>query len=226
MRYRGRRGRCGSLGGRLDDTRGDGVAADQSTLGDDALDYANQLDESARVWLSARGLSRHTISTANLGFVGRPAKDSHSRFRGAISIPYHNPDGGVRTIRFRYFQGAYTNKYDNIRGQKVHLYQVAQTTRPHVWLCEGEFDSLILTQMGFPAVGIPGSQSFNPSWKYLFTNCESVSLVFDSDEAGRKGADRLGSILGDVVSTLRRINLPPGMDVTDMYQADAEELKR
>jgi DNA primase len=53
-----------------------------------------------------------------------------------------------------------------------------------------------------------------------------VSLVFDSDEAGRKGADRLGSILGDVVANLRRINLPPGMDVTDMHQADAEELKR
>jgi DNA primase len=103
---------------------------------------------------------------------------------------------------------------------------VANTVKSRVWVCEGEFDSLILTQMGFPAVGIPGSQSFHPAWKYLFANCEEVSLVFDSDEAGRKGADRLGSILGDVVANLRRINLPPGMDVTDMHQADAEELKR
>lgn len=202
------------------------MAQGKSTLTEDSEAYALQLTETAKVWLAERGLSPHTQQSHRLGFVGQPQHDGHHRFQGAISIPYHNPDRSVRAIRFRYFQGAYSYKYDNIKGQRVHLYQVANTVKHRVWVCEGEFDSLILSQMGFPAVGIPGSQSFHPSWKYLFANCEEVSLVFDSDEAGRKGADRIGRILGDVVDTLRRINLPPGMDVTDMHQADAEELKR
>lgn len=192
----------------------------------DAECYATQLDPSGHDWLRARGLTDASIKRGGLGRVINPLRPQHHRFTGAITIPYRNPQGGVRTIRFRYFQGAYTNKYDSLKGQKQHLYEVANTARPRVWVCEGEFDALILTQMGFPAVGVPGVSSFNPSWKYLFANAEEVSLVFDSDDAGRRGADRLGSILGDVVDTLRRINLPPGFDVTDMYMADQDELKR
>jgi DNA primase len=118
------------------------------------------------------------------------------------------------------------HKYDNLKGQTLHLYNVVHTTKPKVWLCEGEFDSLILTQMGFPAVGIPGASGFKPDWKYLFCNCEQVSLVFDSDEAGEKGAQRIASILGEVVlGDLRLIRLPEGLDVNDCYLRDPEELR-
>lgn len=184
-----------------------------------ALLFQAQLRPQDRRWLKLRGLTDSTIDRYLLGYV------AEGRYRNAISLPYLNPDGTVRSIRFRYLQPN-GRKYDNLKGQKVHLYNVVHTTKPRVWVCEGEFDSLILTQMGYPAVGVPGVSSFKPDWKYLFVNCEQVSLVFDSDEAGEKGAQRLASILGEVVQgDLRLIRLPEGLDVTDCYLRDPDELR-
>lgn len=189
---------------------------DQSDL---AATFQRDLREEDRRWLMARGLTETSIRAARLGYV------NEGRYRDSIAIPYLNPDGTVRSIRFRYLNPR-RQKYDNFRGANIHLYNVANTARSKVWVCEGEFDSLILSQMGFPAVGVPGVSGFKPDWKYLFVNCEQVSLVFDSDEAGERGANRLASILGDVVSgDLRVIRLAEGMDVTDSYLRDAKGLK-
>lgn len=170
-------------------------------------------------WLKARGLTDSTIRKAMLGYV------AEGRFRDSIAIPYLNPDGTVRTIRFRYLNPR-RQKYDNFKGANIHIYNVANTAQAKVWLCEGEFDSLILSQLGFPAVGVPGASGFKPDWKYLFVNCEQVSLVFDGDEAGERGANRLASILGEVVTgDLRIIRLAEGLDVTDSYLRDPDGLK-
>lgn len=181
--------------------------------------FANALRAEDRAWLRKRGLFDSTIRKYRLGYV-----DS-GRYRNSVAIPYLNPDGSVRTIRFRYLS-PHKYKYDGFKGHNIHLYNVAHTTSPYIWLCEGEFDSLILTQMGLPAVGIPGSNGFKPDWKYLFINAERINLVFDSDEAGERGANRIASILGDVVlGDLRITRLPSGLDVTDMYLKDPNELR-
>lgn len=184
-----------------------------------ALKFQHDLREQDVRWLTSRGLTISSIRRAQLGYV------AEGRYKDAIAIPYPNPDGSIRTIRFRYLNPR-RQKYDNFKGHNIHLYNVANSAKSKVWLCEGEFDSLILTQMGFPAVGLPGASGFKPDWKYLFANCEEVSLVFDGDEAGQKGANRLASILGEVVTgDLRTIRLPEGLDVTDAYLRDADELK-
>lgn len=184
-----------------------------------AAAFQSALRPQDKQWLLNRGLTEATIRQAKLGYV------SEGRFRDSIAIPYLNPDGTVRTIRFRYLNPR-RQKYDNFKGANIHIFNVANTAKSKVWLCEGEFDSLVLSQIGFPAVGIPGASGFKPDWKYLFANCEQVSLVFDSDEAGEKGAQRLGSILGEVVTgDLRLVRLPEGLDVTDAYLRDPEELK-
>ena len=184
-----------------------------------ALRFQADLRPEDVAWLEKRGLNRATIKQAMLGFV------REGRYANAIAIPYLNPDGSVRTIRFRYLSPRF-NKYDNFKGHNIHLYNVANTALPHVWICEGEFDSLVLTQMGFPAVGIPGASGFKPDWKFLFSNAEQVSLVFDGDEAGSKGANRIASILGEVVTgDLRVVRLPEGFDVTDCYLRNPEELR-
>lgn len=184
-----------------------------------ALRFQADLREQDWAWLQNRGLNPATIKKSMLGYV------AEGRYRDAISIPYLNPDGSVRTIRFRYLKPS-RQKYDNFKGANIHIYGVANTALSKVWVTEGEFDSLVLSQMGFPAVGVPGASGFKPDWKYLFTYCDQVSLVFDSDEAGEKGANRLASILGEVVvGDMRLIRLPEGFDVTDMYLRDPEELR-
>lgn len=180
--------------------------------------YVQALREEDVAWLLARGLKQRTITKYRLGFC------DDGRYRNSISIPYLNPyTHDIRTIRFRYLNPI-SHKYDGIKGASGHLYNVENTLAPKVWVCEGEFDSLVLTQAGFPAVSVPGANSFKPAWKYLFTNCDTVSLVFDADEAGDRAAQRLASLLGDVVADLRIIRLPEGLDVTDAWLKNEEEL--
>jgi DNA primase len=170
-------------------------------------------------WLKARGLTDRTIAKYKLGYV------PDGKYRNSISIPYLNPySHDVRAVRYRYLNPVY-HKYDSHKGVPAHLYNVEHTLAPRVWICEGEFDSLILTQMGYPAIAVPGANSFKPAWKYLLSTTDVVTLVFDSDEAGDRAAQRLASVLGDIVDDMRLVRLPEGMDVTDMYLLNKDELE-
>ena len=181
--------------------------------------YHSDLNETALAWLRKRGITDETIKKQKLGYV------IEGRYENSISIPYMNPYGGeVRTIRYR-FLAPNPTKYLSTRGSGTNLYNVENTTCDQVWICEGEFDSLILSQMGHTAIAVPGSSAFKDDWKYLFANCERVSLVFDSDEAGNRGSKRIASILGGVVEDLRLIHLPEGMDVTDYYLMNPQGLE-
>jgi len=169
-------------------------------------------------WLKARGLRQRTIEKYRLGYC------ADGRFQHSISIPYLNPySKGIRAIRYRYLNPI-THKYDGAKGVGGHLYNVENTLSNKVWVCEGEFDSLVLTQQGLPSVAVPGANAFKPAWKYLFTNCDLVSLVFDADEAGDRAAGRLASVLGDVVADLRIVRLPEKRDITDLYLENPEML--
>jgi DNA primase len=183
--------------------------------------YRRALHGEPLEWLQRRGLKPDTIKRAMLGYV------PDGRYAGSISIPYFLPSGVVRGLRYRYLNpDERGKKYDNPKGMSVHLYNVARVDSPHVWICEGEFDTLILDQEGFPAVGIPGAKSFKGFWRYLFVHCEQVSIVCDADEAGRSGAARIASLLGQVVSgDIRIVHLPEGMDVTDLYLHDRDSLR-
>jgi DNA primase len=192
-------------------------------LDDTTLAYQKQLSPEGRAWLNNRGITDASIEYYKLGEVLTPVA-THKRFKGSISIPYLNPDGSVRSIRFRYLHGS-LQKYDSAAGVKAHLYNVVATTEPHVFICEGEFDAIILGQLSCLAVGVAGASVFKPEWKYLFTHSSRVSIVFDGDEAGKAGANRIATLLGPVVEDMRMIHLPPGADITDCYLSDVEALK-
>jgi DNA primase len=168
----------------------------------------------AREWLTKRGLEEETIRKALLGY---------DMARRSIVIPYFGPRREARTYRYRTLNGDST-KYLSPKGEKQHLFEVGNTTKPKVWLCEGEFDSLILSQLGYPSVGVPGVNSFLEAWKYLFSYCDEVTIVFDGDEAGREGAGRISTLLTPYVSRLRLARLPDGKDVSDLYKEAKKEL--
>lgn len=166
-------------------------------------------------WLSQRGLSDATIRKYLLGWDGG---------RKAIVIPYLNALGEVRRLRYRNFEG--DTKYIWGQGEKgAHIFHVRATRKPRLWMTEGEFDAMILAQMGFPAVSVPGAKLFKSEWKYLFAYCKQLTCVFDSDEAGLEGAQRVAGILGPMVGDFRNVRLPPGLDVTDLYLQDKTKLE-
>jgi DNA primase len=60
-----------------------------------------------------------------------------------------------------------------------------------VYVCEGCIDTLSALQLGYPAVGVPGVQTFREDWYTLFSNAQTVCILFDDDEAGRQQGPEL-----------------------------------
>jgi DNA primase len=193
------------------------------------LHFRSQLrqDSDPYKWLRNRGISEESIEKFHLGYAHNE-DNGLERFHNSIAIPYLRPvidQTKVASIRFRYLNPR-SHKYDSMKGSKAHLFNVEATDAKDVYICEGEFDAIILTQLGFAAVGVPGAATFNPSWKYLFVGADTITLVFDSDETGEKGSLRIASLLGDVCPVIRRASLPQGTDVTDLYLKAPRELVR
>jgi len=67
----------------------------------------------------------------------------------------------------------------------------------NVVICEGIVDSILLNQLGIPAISkLGGAMTWLTEWFEYFIGIESIYLVFDNDDAGRKGAKRVAKELG------------------------------
>ncbi len=194
----------------------------------DVLALAQQahksLSQEKRQWLNARGITDGSIRRFCLGELTTSVPTVPDYLNGSITIPYilQRSPLGVRTVRFRTFLD-HPPKYVTLEGHGVHLYNLQpnliKNPWPTVYICEGEFDAIIMEQMGYPTIAVPGSSSFAGNWRFLFTNHYQVVLVFDGDDAGRKGSNRVKGILGTVNQNVRQVWLPEGKDITDLYVA-------
>ena len=168
-------------------------------------------------WLTARGLTDDTILDASLGWM------ADGRYANSISIPYYDARGELVTVRFRHLDPTAPHKYDQIKGSKRHLYNVKNTDNPTVAVCEGEFDALIMGQLGIPAVAVPGSEAWDRSWRFLFRECNLVYVITDADTAGRRAGNKISGSIG-AVTDVALIHLDKG-DVTDLYLQDPDRLR-
>jgi DNA primase len=181
------------------------------------------LDGRPREYLEERGLHPTTIKKYKLGY---------DRQRDAIVIPYLNALLEVRRFRYRNLSGSPKYIWESGGERGVHLFRVAATRKPRLWMTEGEFDAMLLSQMGFPAVAVPGAKLFKNEWRYLFAYTEQLTVVFDNDvkpdgsNPGFEGAKRVSGILGPMVNQFRMVKLPPGQDVSDLYKSDRAMLEQ
>lgn len=200
--------------------------------------YHDQLWSSpAARYLLDRGLLHSTIERFRIGFVAQPAPGHHS-YRGRIAIPYEDGLGNERGIRYRAMPGdSHPAKYLATKGFS-HLFAVRASDYPVVYLTEGEIDAMVLWQLGYRAVGIPGTKAWQDEWKYLFRNCEEVVICFDNDEPkrdpktgrvtnpGQQGASKVWRSLESAGIVTRVANLPRGMDINEVFlQLGGEQLR-
>jgi DNA primase len=106
------------------------------------------------------------------------------------------------------------------RGARAELYGWEEVKRQPQYLiiCEGEFDRLVLQAQGFIAVTSTGGAGvFREEWVRALSTIPHVYICYDRDEAGRRGAHRVGQLLPHA----KLIALPPevgdGGDVTDFF---------
>jgi DNA primase len=175
-------------------------------------------------YLGSRGITEETARTFRLGFVGSP-EVGHEPYVGKLSIPYITPAGAI-DIRFRSL-GIDTAgpKYLSRPGASTHIYNINALNRDDdaLIVCEGELDTVVATQAGFTAVGLPGANNWKPFYSRVLADWDKVILLCDGDNAGREMAKNLSRELDNVFPVF----MPEGQDVNDVYlQEGADGLRK
>jgi hypothetical protein len=82
---------------------------------------------------------------------------------------------------------------------------------------EGESDTQTLWYRGFPALGLPGASSWQPSWKAHLDGIPKIYVIQEPDAAGAQFVARLAKDMGD---RLWVVTLDGAKDPNDLYRQD------
>lgn len=174
-------------------------------------------------YLTSRGITEQTARMFRLGFVKEP-EIGHEPYIGKLSIPYITPSG-VIDIRFRSLNSDGGPKYMSRPGATTHIFNIDALNKDSDFLaiCEGELDTVVATQAGFNAVGLPGANNWKSFYSRVLADWNKVILLCDGDSAGREMAKHLSRELDNVFPVF----MPEGQDVNDVYLAEgADGLRR
>ncbi|RLV10212.1 topoisomerase [Streptomyces griseocarneus] len=183
-----------------------------------AIRYSSSYQGSpAEALMVDRGLGA-VAERLGVGFVSEPAI-SHERYRGHLAIPYLRPAGGINsvaTIRFRRLGDGGGPKYLGLPGHPPRIFntQALINPSPYVAVCEGELDAMAAEAAGVPAVGIPGVSSWRDHFDPAFAGYETVFVLGDGDDAGRKFSQAMSERLPNA----KGVDLGDGYDVNKFVQ--------
>jgi len=174
--------------------------------------YEQNLDE-ILPYLTGRGITEATARMFRLGYVKEP-EIGHEPYVGKLSIPYLTPSGPI-DLRFRSLGVDNGPKYMSRPGATTHIYniQALQDESEVLAICEGELDTVVATQAGFNAVGLPGANNWKPFYARVLADWGKIVLLCDGDNAGREMAKNLSRELDNVFPVF----MPEGSDVNDVY---------
>lgn len=180
--------------------------------------YEGSLSE-ALPYLASRGITEATARTFRLGFVANP-ETGHELYQGKLAIPYLTP-AGVIDIRFRSLNADSGPKYLSRPGATTHIYNIQALSQDTGMLvvCEGEIDTIIATQVGFTAVGLPGANNWKPYYSRVLDGWEKIMLFCDGDNAGREMAKTISRELDNVFPVF----MPDNQDVNDVFLSEGAE---
>ena len=180
--------------------------------------YAQNLQEIVP-YLQSRGITEQTATIFRLGFVREPEM-GHEPYVGKLAIPYLTPTG-VIDIRFRSLNSDGGPKYMSRPGATTHIYNINALSNDSdvLAICEGELDTVVATQAGFSAVGLPGANNWKSFYNRVLADWSKVVLLCDGDNAGREMAKHLSRELDNVFPVF----MPEGQDVNDVYLAEGAD---
>lgn len=193
----------------------------------DAYQYVTQkrglsddLVKSAKIGWADGGLLTHLVASGyeiddikQTGLINQFGSDF---LQGKITLPYMEY-GDVVTIRGKEIGG----KYLGLPGSQARMYGIDVIRGEQtVLLSAGEFDALVLRQLGYAAVGIPGENIWKPEWTGELEDAKRIFILFDNDAAGKAGAEKLATRLGPRSRVVQMPEARPGqkkIDVSEWY---------
>ena len=113
--------------------------------------------------------------------------------------------------------------------------QFANNKSKDVWICEGEWDGIVLgeifkqLQIIDIVIAAPGATTFKPEWATLLKN-KNVRVLYDNDDAGKDGCVRLDSIIKNVAHSINYLHwsedYSQGFDIRDLYNSYSHNQKK
>jgi hypothetical protein len=158
-----------------------------------------------------RNIKPQTLKSWGVGF---------NPVSGTYMIPMNgNHDRKIRDVH-RYQLGK--KAYATTSGKPQIVSPVNLYNSQRVWLCEGEWDAMAWYEV-LQALGIredvfasPGAGNF-PQQQAAFLEGKHVTILFDYDAPGRKGATRTGNILSGIAKKVDYLHWPSDKDFHDGY---------
>jgi len=162
--------------------------------------------------------------------------NSKNRFvftKNKIVIPV-NENSRIVSLRARFFDNGQDNpeqlqsktytypKYESLKGITGRFFNADMLLimRPgeRLYLCEGEFDTMIAGQNGLKAIGLLGVSNYNPEMIKRLRDYD-LFILLDNDEPGRKQRYKIADIFRAVADKEAKItNLPEGIkDLTEYF---------
>lgn len=195
---------------------------------DCAFDLEAEGGAAARAWLLERGLNPSTLADWFIGF--NNAGRSHGKrkrhglqvYHGIVIPHYHRSTGDVWALKIRRSVGE--PRYINVEGSRPHLWGLDNLADHDVaFVCEGEFDGLLLWQevndlVGVVAQGAAANHNID-RWLPHLLHVKRLYIATDNDRAGQDAAEYWMSR----TKRARRV-LPPleQLDLTDSWKAGAD----
>lgn len=172
---------------------------------------------------TAAEASRDDLKSTGLVFRDG-AKEGRDFFWNHLMIPYLSR-GRVLQMRGRVMGDTRGGRYMTGPGEVVRLYGEDDLDCQDVIITEGEFDAIILAQhlrsagdesvRKIGVVGLPGVSSLPEGFETMFSKQRRVYIGFDTDEAGRKGAEKVKGLLGAKARIIELPELGDGSEKND-----------
>ena len=188
----------------------------------DAMDYL----------LNVRGFTKEIIERQKLGLKDKVYFHKAGETR-ALVIPYLSIEGNVTFAKYRTLPPA-EKDFTCPSGYEAGLYNSPALSEDckEIIFVEGEADCLALLSHGVEnVVGVPGAGVKKHAWIETVDRVNPVVyILFDSDQAGAKGAQELASRIG--IEKCLKIVLPKSTkDINEFFQKGGtveqfEELKK
>ena len=156
--------------------------------------FAAMTDEVFDYYQEERGLDYQTVARFRLGVVDTPPP-GRDYLQGWLSIPYLGYDGAPWKVRFRRPPWSDSDaKYLDLPGWGPRMFNVralheAVVESDSISVCEGEYDAMILEQLGLHAVAIPGVKAWKSYHRRMLAGFSRVMVWADPDGPGQDLAD-------------------------------------
>ena len=189
-----------------------------------ALKFTLRSVDGTHAYVSAREINKRTAARFGVGFYGGPGLMS-----GRVVIPIHDERGRLVAYAGRSVDGRpprYRFPVGFGKSQVLFNFHRAAATRSDtVWVVEGFFDCLRVSQAGMESVvALLGTELYEHPAQLLRDRFGRVVLLLDGDEAGRRAGDRVAAGLRDSCE-VRVMELPEGAQPDQLPEGRLREVE-